>query len=164
MRSIAIIGLILWPSCPALGQTTDRLRLQSLALASGEQTLGPMRRHRPSQAEGEKCDSERLGAGARAEGAPSAYGENEQIKARFLAACMTRLHLDEPLGGEQRHQGLCMRRIDAPTTWNSPGGLAATAVNIETRNAGNAIIPSIPAITRRSNEAATQACMNELSR
>lgn len=162
MRSIAIIGLILSPSCLALGQTTDRLRSQPLALASGEQAIGPMRRYQPSQAEREKCDSERLGAGARAEGAPSAYGENGPIEARFLAACITRLHLDEPLGGERRHHGLCMCRIDAPRTSSSPGELDATALNIKTPHAGNVIIPPIPAITRGPNEAATQACMNEL--
>lgn len=164
MRTIAIIGLILSPSCPALGQTRDGLRPQAPELASGKLPPETIRHRKPGRAEGEKCDSERLGAGVRAEGAPSAYRENEPIKARFLAVCMTRLHLDEPLGGEPGHHGLCTCRIDAPRTSSSPGELDAIAVNIETRHAGNATIPPIPAITRRSDEAAIQACINELSR
>ncbi len=164
MRTIAIIGLILSPSCPALGQTTDGLRPQAPDLATGKLPPETIRHREPGRAEGEKCDSERLGASARAEGAPSAYGQNEPIKARFLAACMARPHLDEPLGGERRHHKLCMCRIDAPRTSSSSGELDAIAVNIETRNAGDAMIPPIPAITRRSDEAAIQACINELSR
>ncbi len=164
MRSIAIIGLGPSPPCPALGQTTDGSRPQAPDLASGKLPPEPIRHRQPGRAEVKECKSERRGAGARMEGAPSADRGNEPIKVRLLTARMARLHLDEPLGGERRHHGLCMCRIGAPRTWNNPGELDAIAITIKTRNAGNAIIWPIPAITRRSNEAATQACMNELSR
>src|SRR5260370_3685572 len=83
MRSIATIGVILSLSCPAFGQTTDRLPSQP--------------HHQPTQAEMKERESERLGASARAGGARSANEGNEQIQARFFSACMARRHLACPL-------------------------------------------------------------------
>jgi hypothetical protein len=145
MRAIAIIALILSLSCSALGQTTER-------------------HHQPTQAEVEKGESERFALGDRVRTAGSAKLGNEQIPARFLAACMARIHLDEPLGSEEQHRRFCTCRIDALKASITPGELEAVALNIEERNAAMAYVHLLPVNADRFNQAAIDACMNELSR
>lgn len=163
MRSVAIMGLVLLLFCPAFGQTTDRLRSQPPDRASDKLPLDSMRHHQPSQAEVEERESERLAVGDWAGTARSAALGNEQIHARFLTACMARLHLDEPLGSEENHRRFCSCRIDALKMSITPEGLEAVALNIEDRNAASAFPYRLPANVDRSNQAAILACMNELS-
>ena len=143
MRAIAIIGLGLSLSGPALGQTTER-------------------HHQPSQAEVEKGESERFALGDRARAAGSAKVEIGQVQARFLAACMARIYLDEPLGSEEQHRRFCTCRIDALKAAITPGELEAVALNIEERNAAMAYVHLLPVNADHSNQAAIDACMNEL--
>jgi hypothetical protein len=145
MRAIAIIGLGLSLSCPAFGQTTER-------------------HHQPTQAEVGERESERFALGDRVRTAGSAKPGNEQIRARFFVACMARIHLDEPLGSEEQHRRFCTCRIDALKASITPGELEAVALNIEERNAAMAYVHLLPVNADRSNQAAIDACMNELSR
>ena len=163
MRSIAIMGLALLLFWPAFGQATDRLRPQTPDFASDQLLLGPMRHHQPSQAEVEERESERLAAGNQGGTARLAELGNEQIQARFLTACMARLHLDDPLDSEEKHGRFCSCRIDALKASITPEELEAVALNIEDRNAASAFPYRLPASVDRSNQAIILACMNELS-
>jgi hypothetical protein len=145
MREIAIIALILSLSCPAFGQTTER-------------------HHQPTQAEVGERESERLALGDRVRTAGSAKLGNEQIQARFVAACMARIYLDEPLGSEEQHRRFCICRIDALRASITPEELEAVAFNIEERNAMTAYVHLLPVNADRSNQAAIDACMDELTR
>lgn len=145
MRVIAIIGLIVSLSPPAFSQTTER-------------------HHQPTQAEVGEGESERFALGDHVRTAGSAKVENERIQARFLAACMARIYLDEPLGSEQQHRRFCTCRLDALKASITPEELEAVAFNIEERNATTAYIHLLPVNADRSNQAAIDACMNELSR
>lgn len=163
MRSVAIMGLVLLVFCPAFGQTTDRLRSQPPGLASDTLPPQPMRHHQPSQAEVDERESGRLAVGDRGETARSAASGNGQTQARFLAACMARVHLDEPLGSEEKHRRFCSCRLDALKASVTPEELEAVALDIEERNAGNPYVDLPPAKANRSNQAAILACMNELA-
>ena len=150
MRSIATIGVILSLSCPAFGQTTDRLRSQP--------------HHQPTQAEVEARESEQFGASARAGGARSANEGNEQIQARFFSACMARLHLDEPLGSQATQVRFCTCEVDTLKSSIASEDLKAVALNIEEHNAGRVYTSLLPANADRAHQAAIDACFNELSR
>jgi hypothetical protein len=163
MRSIAIIGLILFVSCQAFGQTTGRLQSQPPDLDSDRLPLYPMQHHQPTQAEVEERESEQLAVGDRAGAARPAKVSNEQIQTRFLTACMARLNLDEPLGSEQKHRRFCTCRIDALKASITSEELEAVALNIEDRNEGKPFTDRLPAKAYHFNETAIDACMNELA-
>jgi hypothetical protein len=145
MRVIAVIGLIASLSSAAFGQTMEP-------------------HHQPSQAEVERGESDRFALGDPVRAAGSAKVENGQVQERFLAACMARIYLDEPLGSEEQHRRFCTCRIDALKAAITPGELEAVALNIEERNAAMAYVHLLPVNAYRSNQAAIDACMNELSR
>ena len=147
MRSIAVIAFILWASCPAFGEATDRDALLH---------------HQPSQEQIDEREKDWLAD--RTVSARSAGQSAEQIKARFLTACMARLDLDEPLGSEQRHRQFCTCRIDTLKGSITAGDIEAVALNLEERNAGSPIPDRLPPNVGRANQAGIQACMDELSR
>jgi hypothetical protein len=163
MRTITIVGLIVLLAGPAFGEPAGGEKWRASDFAAPP-SLGAPPHHQPSEAEVRERENARVAAGAPAEPARQPDLESEPVERRLLAACMGRLHLDEPLGSEQAHSRFCTCRMNAVALAGSPQDLAALAVNLEQRNANKPAADRLPAAVDRSNQAAIQACMNELSR
>jgi hypothetical protein len=164
MRSTAVIALVLSLSWPAFGEATDQSRPPALNQSVGQLPLDGMRHHQPSQAEVDEREDARFGAGRTQAGTSrSADLGSDRIRRRFLDACMARLQLDEPLGSERNHRRFCTCRLDALERSSTREDLDAVARNIEERNAAKVVISRLPAGADRSNQAAIDACMDQLS-
>jgi len=118
----------------------------------------PLPHHQPSQAE----IKQRENASPPSERSVYDQSTSLQIDERFLAACIARVYLDEPLGSEQKHGQFCNCQLGLLKASITGHELQAVAINIEERDSPAARY-RLPANVDQIHQAAVLKCMDKLS-